>query len=139
MDLRGLRDVGQVDQYNPRLRECVADVAAAVRELPKDELVGEHVRQHRRTVRLAQGGVTALAVLLIAAVVAAVVAVTQQRAAVTQRDLAVSRLVAGQALALRATNPALATQLALAAHRLVPNAELVAVCSALPPFPTQLD
>jgi hypothetical protein len=79
IDLRWLHDVDQVAQSNPRLRECVADIAAAVREVPKDELVGEHIRQHRRTMRLARGGVTALAVLLIAALVAAVVAF-QQRA-----------------------------------------------------------
>jgi hypothetical protein len=78
VDLRWLHDVDQVDQSNPRLRECVADVAAAVREVSKDVLVGEHIRQHRRTMRLARGGVTALAVLLIAAVVAAVLAVARE-------------------------------------------------------------
>jgi WD40 repeat protein/energy-coupling factor transporter ATP-binding protein EcfA2 len=64
-----------------------------------------------------------LSVLLAFALVAAVIAVTQQRAAVAQRDLAVSRQASGQALALRVTNPALAAQLALTAYRLVPNAE----------------
>jgi hypothetical protein len=33
VDLRWLHDVDQVDQSNPRLRECVADIAAAVREV----------------------------------------------------------------------------------------------------------
>ncbi len=65
VDLRWLHDVEQVAQSNPRLRECVADVAAAVREVPKDVLVGEHIRQHRRTMRLARGGITALAVMLV--------------------------------------------------------------------------
>lgn len=81
VDLRWLHDVDQVDQSNPRLRECVADVAAAVREVPKDVLVGEHIRQHRRTMRLARGGVSGLVVLLIAAVVAAVVAARQRNQA----------------------------------------------------------
>ncbi|MGH3790720.1 MAG: TIR domain-containing protein, partial [Pseudonocardiaceae bacterium] len=49
VDLRWLRGVDQVAQSNPRLRACVADVAAAVHGVPKDELVGEHIRQHRRT------------------------------------------------------------------------------------------
>ena len=63
-DLGRLRDAGHVDGSNPRLRDCVADVAAAVRGMPKDLLVGEHIRQHRRALRLARGGVTALAGLL---------------------------------------------------------------------------
>ncbi len=120
VDLRWLHDVDQVEQSNPRLRECVADIAAAVREVPKDELVGEHIRQHRRTMRLARGAVTTLALLLIAATVAAVI---QQRAAVQQRDVAVSRQVAGQAMELRATNPALAAQLSLAAYQLAATTE----------------
>ncbi|MBV9031511.1 MAG: TIR domain-containing protein, partial [Pseudonocardiales bacterium] len=66
---------------------------------------------------------TVLSVLLVLAVVAAGVALTQRRAAVAQRDVAVSRQVAGQALALRAANPALAAQLALAAYRLTPTTE----------------
>jgi hypothetical protein len=123
VDLRWMHDVEQVDQSNPRLRECVADVAAAVREVPKDTLVGEHIRQHRRTMRLARGGVTALAVLLIAAIGAAVIAIIQRHTAEQQRNMAVSRQVATTATGLRAVNPALAAQLALAAYQLDPIPE----------------
>ncbi len=66
---------------------------------------------------------TVLSVLLVLAVVAAGIAVIQQRAAQHQRDVAVSRQVAGQALELRGTNPALAAQLALTAYRLAPTTE----------------
>ncbi|MGB6164793.1 MAG: hypothetical protein WCF33_20775 [Pseudonocardiaceae bacterium] len=66
---------------------------------------------------------TVLSVLLVLALVAAGFAVAQQRAAEQQRDVAVSRQVAGQALELRDTNPALAAQLSLAAYRLVPTTE----------------
>ncbi len=67
--------------------------------------------------------ITVLSVLLVLAVVAAGIAFTQQRAAAHQRNVAVSRQVAGQALELRATNPALAAQLGLAAYRLAPTTE----------------
>jgi hypothetical protein len=67
--------------------------------------------------------ITVLSALLVLALVAAGIAVTQQRAAQQQRDVAVSRQVAGQALALRDTNPALAAQLGLAADRLAPTTE----------------
>jgi MTH538 TIR-like domain (DUF1863) len=41
----------------------VASVAAPIRDVPKDLLVGEHLRQHRRAVRLAGAAVAVLAVL----------------------------------------------------------------------------
>ncbi len=82
------------------------------------------LRTSIRRDRLRRGSaLTVLSVLLALALVASVVAFTQQRAAVAQRDIAVSRQVAKQALELRATNPALAAQLGLAAYRLVPTVE----------------
>ncbi|MGH3813621.1 MAG: toll/interleukin-1 receptor domain-containing protein, partial [Pseudonocardiaceae bacterium] len=121
VDLRWLRDVDQVDQSNPRLRECVADVAAAVREVPKDDLVGEHIRQYRRTMRLARGGVTALAVLLIAALVAAGVAFQQRTTAQRERDNATFNQITAQADRLNSTDVSLAAQLDLTAYRMRPE------------------
>ncbi|MCA1675041.1 MAG: hypothetical protein LC799_23585, partial [Actinobacteria bacterium] len=74
--------------------------------------------------------VTVLSVLLVIALIAAGTAFAQQHSANEQRNVAneqrnvaVSRQVAGQAMELRATNPALAAQLALVAYRLAPTAE----------------
>ncbi|MBV9314373.1 MAG: TIR domain-containing protein [Pseudonocardia sp.] len=83
---------------------------------------------------------TVLSVLLALAVAAAGIALIQQRAAAHQRDIAISRQVAGQALEVRATNPGLAAQLALAAYQLVPTTEarssLLSVLAN--PYATQL-
>jgi energy-coupling factor transporter ATP-binding protein EcfA2 len=80
------------------------------------------LRASIRRDRLRRGrAVTVLSVLLVLAVVAAGIAVVQQRAAEQQRNVAIAQQVAGQALELRATNPALAAQLALAAYRLAPT------------------
>jgi energy-coupling factor transporter ATP-binding protein EcfA2 len=74
--------------------------------------------------RLRRGlAITVLSVLLALAVVAGGIAVAQQRTAQHQRNLAISRQVAGEALDLRAANPALAAQLSLAAYQLAPTAE----------------
>ncbi|MGH3755118.1 MAG: WD40 repeat domain-containing protein [Pseudonocardiaceae bacterium] len=73
-----------------------------------------HRDRHRR-----RRTITVLSVLL----TLAVFAVVAQRAAEQQRNAAVSQRVAAQALELRATNPALAAQLSLAAYRLVPTTE----------------
>ncbi len=121
VDLRWLDKVDQVDQSNPRLRECVADVAAAVREVPKDDLVGEHIRQHRRTMRLARGGVTVLTVLLIAALVAAGIAFQQRATAQRERDTAIFNQITAQADRLRSTDVSLAAQLDLTAYRMRPE------------------
>ncbi|MGH3773775.1 MAG: hypothetical protein ACRDRW_20695 [Pseudonocardiaceae bacterium] len=123
VDLRWLHETDQVDQSNPRLRECVADIAAAVREVPRDELVGEHIRQHRRTMRLARGGVTALAVLLIAALVAAAVAFQQTGTAHRERDDAIFNQITAQADRLRSTDVSLAAQLDLTAYRIRPKTQ----------------
>ncbi len=78
------------------------------------------IRRDRRRRRRA---LIVLSVLLILAVVAAGIAVVAQRATAQERNVAVSQRVATQALELRATNPALAAQLALAAYRLTPTAD----------------
>jgi Tol biopolymer transport system component len=114
VDLRWLHDVDQVAQSNPRLRECVADIAAAVREVPKDELVGEHVRQHRRTMRLASGGVTALVILLIGALVATWVAVGQRNQAVAAQRTVIARSMVAQAERIREQDPRGALQFGVA-------------------------
>ncbi|MEU4252416.1 hypothetical protein AB0F15_33940 [Amycolatopsis sp. NPDC026612] len=82
----------------------------------------EQDRDRRRTRRLRQL-VALLAVLLVVAVAATVYAVRAETTATEQRNSALAQKVAGQALAMRATNPALAAQLALAAYRLDPGAD----------------
>lgn len=100
--------------------------------LPADarEFLEASVRQSRRRTRRLHQVVATLATLLVLALVASVLAVRAQRAAAEaertatyQRDQALSRKTATDAGALRATDPGLAAQLALAAYRLLPTAE----------------
>lgn len=67
--------------------------------------------------------VVTLAMLLAVAITAAMIAVGQRADARLARDQAVSRQVAGEAIRLRDTDPALAAQLALAAYRINPTME----------------
>lgn len=123
VDLRWLRDVEQVHRSNPRLRECVADIAAAVREVPKDELIGEHIRQHRRTMRLARGAISALIVLTVAALIAAFIAVGQRNTARSQARIATARALASAAVANLDTRLNLAQLFAAEAYRMDQNAQ----------------
>jgi WD40 repeat protein len=86
VDLRFARAEEQLDLNNPRFSAAIADVASAIRGVPKDELESEEVRQHRRTRRTALGAVVAVLLLATAAVVAAAVAVNESNEAQAQRD-----------------------------------------------------
>ncbi|HKN55133.1 MAG TPA: hypothetical protein VJX66_21745, partial [Amycolatopsis sp.] len=80
-------------------------------ERAEQELTRRRARRLRQLVAL-------LAVLLLFAVGATVYAVNAQSTATSQRNNALAQKVAGQALALHGTDPALASQLALAAYRI---------------------
>jgi len=88
LDLRWARQETDLDLRNSRFRGAVADLAAPIHGIPKDDLEGEDIRQHRRAQRLARGGVSALAVLLVAALIATGFAVIQGNQASSQRNQA---------------------------------------------------
>lgn len=100
LDLRWARTTGDLSRRRPEFLEAVARLSATLRGRPVDDLIGEDVRQHRRTRRLAGAAVAMLAVLLLAAVVTAVLAVQQRnlarergRIAEEQREESRQRLV----------------------------------------------
>lgn len=72
VDLRFARGETQLDLKNPRFSSAVADVASALRGVPKDELESEEVKQHRRTLRTAWAAGALVLLLGVAAVFAAV-------------------------------------------------------------------
>jgi WD40 repeat protein len=115
VDMRWARDERDVSLHNPRFRDAVGDLAAPVHGLPKDELIGEDIDQHRRTLRLARGAVALLLLLLAGAVIGALIAVAQRNTAIEQRTLAVARELAAQSTNQRALNPELALLLAIEA------------------------
>ena len=65
----------------PEAVDAVARLSAALRGLPLDDLLGEDVRQHRRTRRLAGAAIGTLGSLLVVAAGAAWVALEQRDAA----------------------------------------------------------
>ena len=73
---------------DPRFRAAVADVAAPLRGIAKDDLIGEEVRQHKRTMRIARAAGISLALLAAVASVAAVLAVRSADRANRERDRA---------------------------------------------------
>ena len=97
VDLGFARTDEQLDLKNPQFSAAIADVASAIRGVPKEELASEEVRQHRRTVRTAWAAAVALLILAVLAGSAALFAFGQRNeaqkqteAAQTERDRAVA-------------------------------------------------
>ncbi|WP_232836687.1 WD40 repeat domain-containing protein [Lentzea terrae] len=99
---------------------AVNDVALTTRE--RAFLDASRHLQVRQTRRLRQV-VVLLAVVLLMTASAVVYAALTRSAVSTQRDVALASRLVWDAKALRATTPALAVQLGLAAHRLAPSAQ----------------
>jgi len=83
---------------NPRFRDLVAELSASVHQRPKDELIGEDVRQYRRTRRLFRSLVAGLVAFAVAVSLTAYAAVDQRDRAREERDTAISRMLAAQAV-----------------------------------------
>jgi hypothetical protein len=86
VDLRWTAGESDLTLRNPQFLSAVAVLAAPLHGTPKDELVGEDLRQHRRTVRLARAAVAALVILAGATVVGALVAMDQAEEAQQKAD-----------------------------------------------------
>jgi WD40 repeat protein len=112
-----MSDLGSGDGREPRIpADGVAELAAPLRGMDKDELIGEHVKYRRRTLFTVTTAVVALAVL-------AVVALGFAGAASHQRVVAFSAALATQSEQLEVTNPSLAAQLLLTAYHLDPQSQ----------------
>ncbi|MBN6052296.1 TIR domain-containing protein [Nonomuraea sp. RK-328] len=101
--------------------DVVAAVAAPLRGLPKDLLVGEHLRERRRTMHWVRLVVTVLTVLLVTAVAMARIAVGERNEARTQARVATSRQLAAEAVAALPSDLDRAQLLAVAGYRMDRN------------------
>jgi WD40 repeat protein len=127
VDLRPYREGADraASKRDAKFTELAADFAAAIRGMPKEDLLSQEVRQQRRALRLAVGSAAALFVLAVAAAIAGMMAYREQQEAIVQRkNVEVQRDHAeyNQAAALTALSftavkddPTRAVKLALAA------------------------
>jgi acyl carrier protein len=117
VDLRWARGRERLTLDDDRFRDAVADIAATLHGRPKADMVGEQVRQHRRTIRLARGAIVVLSFLTLAALAAASFAVWQSRVAANERDAARGRELAARSSAELDVDPVAAVRLAAAGVR----------------------
>jgi WD40 repeat protein len=123
VDLRWAREAQHASLRDPRFRERIADLVAPLRGVPKDDLIGEDVREHRRALRLARGAAIALAALTAMAIAAALVALDQRKEADAQAERSESRALAAEARPRFDRQLDLASILSLEAFDLAPTVE----------------
>ena len=142
VDLRFAKDETDLDLKDPRFADAVADIASALRGVPKDELASEEVKQHRRTIRTAWAGVALIGLLAVAATVFAFQSADNARLAEAEAiraeanaeaeagaraesdknaQLATAREMAAAAIGVLDQDPELATLLALHAIDQAPS------------------
>jgi WD40 repeat protein len=105
LDLRWARYSDQVSLQNPMFREIVADLSSVLRGIPKDQLIGEDVRQHRRATALRRAAITGLTILTLGLAGTAYVALEQRNLAQEQARIALGRQMAAQSELIRASQP----------------------------------
>jgi WD40 repeat protein len=139
LDLRWARTETDLDLRNTRFRSSVADLAAPIHGVAKDELEGEDVRQHRRTRRLARAGVSALVILVVIAVALGVLALASRNQAVSTSTTARAQALAAESLSELSADPEVSVLLARQAVEVSPIPKAVAALrQALDASPVRL-
>jgi WD40 repeat protein len=123
VDLCWAHEASRLSHRDPRLQDNVATLAAPLRGIPKDDLVGRDIVLHRRTVRLTQAAVALLALLALGATTGGLVALSQRNAARRETVLAESRALASAVQSTASTELDASMLLAQQAARLHPSPE----------------
>jgi len=126
LDLRWARSETDLDLRNTRFRSAVADLAAPMHGVAKDDLEGEDIRQHRRARRLARAGVSALAILVVIAVVLGVLALVSRNQAISTSTTARAEALAAESQSELSVDPEVSVLLARQAVRISPIPKAVA-------------
>jgi WD40 repeat protein len=125
VDLRWAQTASRLSHRDPQLRDDLATLAAPIRGVSKDDLVGLDLVLHRRAVRLRRIAVVLLVLLTLGALGGALVAVEQRNTAREQTLTATSRQLVAQATSIQDSQPNLARQLLAQAYRLAPTDQAV--------------
>lgn len=115
VDLREARLVKHLSLRRPHFSDKVAEIAAPLHGVAKDDLVDTSLRRHRATKRLVAATIAVLTVLSVVATTSTYVANRQRQVAEDERRRALARQLMAQAEQTLASDPQLAARLGLAA------------------------
>jgi len=106
---------------NANFRDQVATLAAAIREVSKEDIEGEDVKQQRRTRRIVRDVIAALTMLVLVASSLAIWANVERLQAIHELKVALSGQLISNSELIGNTNPVLSKLLSIAAWRLNPS------------------
>lgn len=124
IDLTNARREEDISLKNPDFLDLIATISSALHRRNKDELIGEDIKQHKRTKRFRRLSWASLSIITTLAVIAATVAFSQRSNALNQRDTALANQLVAEAGTIQDTQPGLARQLIAAAHQLKPTPQV---------------
>ena len=129
---------GGLSLRDPAFQDAVATLAASLHGRPKEDLLGEDVRQHRSAQSFRRAMWAALSVVALVAVGAAVWASAERSNAIGQRDKALASSLVSEARTVQDTQPGLARQLLATAHDLAPTPQAKSAVVAADEIPREL-
>ena len=122
VDFTGVRANASFSR-DPQFVDGAATLAAAIRGTDKDAIIGEDVRQRRRTKQLVGGAIGLLTLLTVLAGLAAIYAFIQRNHADERARLATSRQLAAEAVVALGSDPEQSLALAARAASTAPTTE----------------
>jgi WD40 repeat protein len=108
---------------DPRLQDAAASLIAQVKGVPKDTLIGEHLRRNRQFTRAIMSTLLILVLLLAASITAASIAAVQRDRAVHQATISEAGLLAALGESLTSSDLDLAELFAAEAYKLYPDSQ----------------
>ena len=127
VDLRWARAAAQATLRDPRFQDATADLAAPLRGIPKDELIGEDIRRRRALNRWRNTAIIVVLTLAAAAIWQWQEALDQQKRAIVERDQAFSGELASHALLSIDSNYDRALLLSIEAYATYPTPRAMSV------------
>jgi WD40 repeat protein len=91
IDMRWAHNASQPHSSDPRFRNAIAELVSPLRNIPKDDLIGEDIRQHRILGRWRNVAIILLSVLFVGAVVATQIARKQRSIALLREKEAIEQ------------------------------------------------
>ena len=108
---------------DPRLQDAAASLIAEIKDVPKDTLIGQHLRRSRQTRRAVTSALLILALLLAASVTAGLIARSQRDQATHQATISEAGQLAAISESLTGSNMDLAELFAAEAYHIYPDAQ----------------
>ena len=120
---------------NATFRDQVATLAAAIREIPKEDMVSKDISQQRRTRRIVRAVIAVVTVLVLAISWLVIFANGKSMQAIHETDVKVSNELVGQSELVSDTDPTLSRLASVAAWRInqSPNARYAMLAAAARP------